>query len=463
VRLVAFCLVLGVAHAAPQPDDTRKKLEALADDLQKVRSQLPSAIEAVHALENRVESLSRELQRLGSGRDAEPFVQRAIDELRVEVSALERRLAATQQRLAELPAPTVSFGYDDGLYLKTEPVRVQLNLFAMPRYIATLRRDAPNSSEFELHRAQLAIKAELLGWIELQLMLDFGSEFLGADRANLLRDAFIDVKPLAWLALRAGQFKVPFSRQRLVYSGRQAFTDRSVATRAFSFDRDLGGMIEFSPFGQKLLIQIAMTDGIMAGPATHNDNLDFAYTLRIVGQPLGPVPLSDGDVARTRKPRFSIGAAFQYDLSPNEQRADLDRNGVVDNVGVYNVGAEAAFRWRGLAAEAEYFLRVEQRGVGLPLRILQGGYAQLTGMVWRGLMLGARGAFAQPHTLGGAERLGLVGDQPRSVMQVGALVTYWIWREMVRAQVAYDFQRDVISNNTTRLGHILQIQLQAGF
>jgi hypothetical protein len=462
MRLLALWLLMAVPVLAAPADDSKKQLAALEDDLQKLRSQLPSAVEALHALENRVESLTLELQRVSGGRDAEPFVQRAIDELRTEVAAIERRLATTQQRLADLPAPAVSFGYDDGLYLKTQPVRVQLNAFVMPRWVGTLRGDAPSSSDFELHHGQLQIRGELLGWIDMQLMLDFGAEFLGGGRVEILRDAFIDVRPSSWLALRAGQFKVPFSRQRLVYSARQAFTDRSIATRAFSFDRDLGGMIEFSPFAQKLLVQIAVTDGVRAGPATHNDNLDFAYTVRALAQPLGPLPLSDGDVARTPKPRFSVGAAFQYDLQPNEQRLDLDRNGVVDNVGVYNFGAEAAFKWRGLALEAEYFFRVEQRGVGLPLRLYQGGYGQISGMVWRGLQLGARAAFAQPHTLAAAG-LGLHGDQPRSLLEVGGVVTYWIWREMVRGQVAYDFRRDVITNGSARHGHVVQVQLQAGF
>ena len=90
-------------------------------------------------------------------------------------------------------------------------------------------------------------------------MLDFGAEYLVS---RILRDAFIDVHATSWLTLRAGQFKVPFSHQRLVNSFRQTFTDRSLATRAFSFDRDLGGQVQLAFLDERILLQMAITNGV---------------------------------------------------------------------------------------------------------------------------------------------------------------------------------------------------------
>jgi hypothetical protein len=291
----------------------------------------------------------------------------------------------------------------------------------------------------------------------MQLMLDFGAEFL---TTHVLRDAYVDVRPTSWLTLRAGQFKVPFSHQRLVNSFLQTFTDRSIATRAFSFDRDLGGMAELHFYDERILVQVAVTNGVQA-PA--NDNVDLAYTARVVAQPLGKLPLTEGDLWRGPF-RFSVGAAFQYNLVPNDQGLDLDRDGSIDNVAVYSFDAEAVLKWRGLAVEGEYFYRHEAPGAGLPEKTYQGGYAQISYMAWRGLELGARGGFAQPHLLGLA-RLGIDGDQPRTALEVGGVVSYWVWRDKVRGQLSYDYRRDQSIGLASAVhdGHVLQAQLQAGF
>jgi hypothetical protein len=85
-------------------------------------------------------------------------------------------------------------------------------------------------------------------------------------------------------------------------------------------------------------------------------------------------------------------------------------------------------------------------------------------MVWRGLELGARGGFAQPHLLGLA-RLGIDGDQPRTALEAGGVVGYWVWRDKVRGQLSYDYRRDqsIGLASVVHDGHVLQAQLQAGF
>jgi hypothetical protein len=454
MRLLFLIFLAAPAFA----EDPKKQLDALADELAKVRSQLPAAIDAVHSLENRLDALQHQVERLSAQKEAAPFVQSAIDELRTQIDALERRLASTQARVAELPAFRI--GYDDGVYLETQPVRLQLNASIMPRYIGAILVGKPNSSGFELHHAQLALGGDILGWIDFQLMLDFGAEFLGDGNVSILRDAYIDVRPLAWLRFRGGQFKVPYSRQRLVSSLRQTFTDRSLATRAFSFDRDLGGMLELAVAQDRFLIQVAITDGVHAGPTAHNDNLDFAYTLRLLGQPLGPMPLTEGDVLRTQPPRFSIGAAFNFDLAPNAEKVDLNHDGVIDNVAVYSLDVEAALKCRGVAFEGEYFLRVEQPGAGLRQQRYQGGYAQLSYMIWRGLQAGARYSFAQPHLIA-SPPLGIFGDRPRSGQEASLLLSYFVWRQHVRAQLEYDYRRDL--SDGVQEGHLIQVQVQAGF
>jgi hypothetical protein len=473
MRFAAVMMALScaaIARAAPvaaTPDELRQKVTSLEDELARLRVQLPAAADALHTVENRLEAMAREVERLSAAREAEPFVKGAVDELRVEVEAIERRLASTQARLNELGAssePAVRVGYADGVYLKTGPVTLLLNLGLMPRYEGVVRSGRNNDSSFDLHHGEVALRGSIADFVEMQLMLDFGGEFWGSDgHVGILRDAFVDVRPLPWLTLRAGQFQVPFSRQRLTDDFHLTFAERTVATRAFSFDRDLGGELELALLAERLLVQVAVTDGVLAGPTVRNDNLDFAYTLRILGQPLGAMPRGEGDFTRTRGPRFSIGGAFQFNLVPNDQKVDLNRDGVIDNVEVMSAGGEAALKWRGLAIEGEYFFRYEKPGAGLRHHVYQGAYGQVSAMLWRGLQLGARFSWSQPHALGGG-KLGLFGDQPRWATEAGGVVNYYVWRDRVRAQVAYDYRRDeAVLTRKIEQGSVVQVQVQAGF
>jgi hypothetical protein len=339
---------------------------------------------------------------------------------------------------------------------------VTLNAAIQPRYLATLRDGPANDSSFELHHGQVKLRAALYDVLAVELMLDFGAQFLGDGNVSILRDAFVEARPLAWLTLRAGQFKVPFGRQRLIWSLRQLFPERSLATLAFTADRDLGGEAEAALFDGRLLVQAAVTDGVRAGATAHNDNLDLSYTARVLAQPLGALPAVEGDYARTRNLRFAVGLGFNYNLVPSDLKTDLQNRGVIDNVEVWSVDAEAKVKWRGFAVEGEYFFRRERAGAGIRDRAFHGGYAQASAMVWRGLQLGARFSYAQPHGLGGV-KLGLFGDQPLEGYEASGVVSWFVWREFAKAQVAYSYRRDTATTGTIEDGHIVELQVQAGF
>ncbi|HUS63242.1 MAG TPA: porin [Kofleriaceae bacterium] len=465
--LAGWCAAALPAVAAP-PDPVEAVRRRL-DELNRTLSEVPAALEALHDVENRVSALQREVERLAASRAADPDVRQAVDALRTQLAELDRRLAETQLRLRERAPATPLIGYDDGIALRTDPVDVTVNMGVQGRYTATLRPSpAPNGSTFDLHHAQLWLRSTALGFIDLSAMFDFGLEFARQGGAAMVRDLFLAVRPLPWLRIRAGQFKVPFARQHLVYSLKQTFIERSFAMLAFRLDRDLGGMVEACVLSQRLLIQLAVTDGIAAGAQVRNDNQDLAYTVRVVAQPLGPMGLVEGDRARTPKPRLSFGGAFQYDLEPTDQPAplnDLDRKNGIDNVEVISANAELAFKWRGLAVEGEYFYRQERAGFGRPTRAYHGVYGQLSMMVWRGLEGAVRFSWAQVPPLR-APPIGLLGPAPRAGLEAGAAVNYYLWGERVKAQVAYVYRKDSATDPfDPRLpeAHIIDVQLQAGF
>lgn len=455
--MLALALLLGSATAGAAPPPSEEK--ALAE--------LPAVQDALHDVENRVNALQRDVDRLGAARAADPDVRRAMDELRAQIVELDRRVAESQARVSEAVAvphaAAVSMGYDRGLFLQVPHVRLSLTGGVMPRYSAVVRTNGSVwANGFDLHHAQLILTANVLGWIDTVTQLDFGSAYVGADHFSPALDVYVEVRPLPWLSVRGGQFRPPFGRQRLVNELVLTFTDRSLATRAFTFDRDLGAQVQVSFFDERLKAQAAVQNG-------QNSNVDLRYTARVVGQPLGAVPNVEGDRERTRRLRFLVAGAFMYDLQPTDLAPpldDVDRNGVVDNVEVLTASAELAAVWRGFALEGEYFWRRERAGAARPTRDYQGGYAQASAMVWRGLQLGARFSYAQFHSLGNAEKLGVLGDVPRSGLEAGGVLNYYLWREHVRGQIGCGYRSDdsaMAGDLRNRQAVVLEAQFQAGF
>jgi hypothetical protein len=435
-------------------------------------SELPAALETLHELENRLGTLEREVASLSGARAADPDVRRAIEALHAEMRELDRRLGEMQVRAAEERAvrATGAVGYDEGLFLRLPELRLILNGDVQGRYTGTIRpAGVTNGSDFDLHHARMGVGATVAEVVDLKILLEFGGDFASGVRLNPVRDFYADLRPVRFLTLRVGQFKVPFSREALSDDLLLTFVDRSLATRAFALPRDLGGLVEARLLDSRLIVQAAITDGIDATLEGHNDNLDLAYWVRLSAQPLGPMALREGDPQRSRPFRFAVGGAFAYDLRPSDRPAplnDLDHNGVVDNVEVISAGAELAARFSGLALEGEYYFRHERPGGGLPTQAYHGGYAQVSAMLLWGLQLAARYAYAEPHTLGGPPPLGILGGTFRSGHEVSAVVSWFQWRDHVKAQLEYDFRDETAADPTDQRqhrGHILAAQVQAGF
>jgi hypothetical protein len=467
LAVVTLLLVAGGAHAAPDPV---ADLRARVAELERVLAELPSALEALHELENRLAALEQRVDRAGVSRAADADIRRALDALREELDETQRNLVRTQLRVSQHAAMgPVALGYDDGLYLRAPQVEAVLNAGVQPRYTATvLPPPVENRSSFELHHAQLALTGRALGWIGVRAMFDFGAEYTDLGGLAMVRDLYAEVRPLSWMSVRGGRFRIPFGRQRVTEELRQTFIDRSLATRALTFDYDQGLLVEVSFFAARLYAQAAITNGAASPTVARNDNLDLAYTARVVGQPLGALPLVEGDRARTPRPRFAVGAAFQYNLVPTDLPPpfnDVRRRGRPDNVEVIAFGAEAAFKWHGWAVEAEYFLRHERPGFGRPQRLYQGGYVQASAMAWRGLEAALRFSYSEIPGLR-PPLVGALGDAPARGLEAGGVVNWYQWGENLKAQLAYAYRYDTAADPfdaRVHDAHIIDVQVQAGF
>jgi hypothetical protein len=183
--------------------------------------------------------------------------------------------------------------------------------------------------------------------------------------------------------VRVGQYKLPFGFQRYLRSTYYDFVDLSETMTAFSLERDVGVMVLGRPLGGRLQYQLSITNG--AGAGKLNDNRDLAYTARVVAAPWGALPDSEGDLVGQARPLLSVGAAGYFNLVPtdivartNDPQAntDVDDNGRIDNVAVWQGAVELRVHFRGAALQAELFRRLEHPGAGMADRTFAGEYLQ---------------------------------------------------------------------------------------
>jgi hypothetical protein len=357
----------------------------------------PTTEEAQQDLEARLIQLQREVEGLQKQRAAWEDMRRALDELGPRVDELSHRVEQppAQSRPSPLRNPSESSRFfrngDGSTWLRPE-VRLQAG------YSGTLAPAGPGEkappvtclppsmppgpgvnscSTFLIQHAELQFEGSLLQRrFEYRLLFDFIDP-------QYLKDAFVQWRHGNWIAVRVGQYKLPFGFQRYLRSTYYDFVDLSETMTAFSVERDIGVMVLGRPLGGRLQYQLTVTNG--AGAGKLNDNRDLAYTARVVAAPWGALPDSEGDLVGQPRPLVSIGAAGYFNLLPtdvilrtgNSQAiTDLDGNGRIDNVAVWQGAVELRVHFRGAALQAEFFHRLEHPGADVGDRTFRGEYLQ---------------------------------------------------------------------------------------
>jgi len=342
----------------------------------------PTPEQTQQDLEAKLIQLQRELDGLQKQRAAWDDMRRTLDELGPRVDELARRVE--QPPLSPRPSPLLpprlprhALVRTDGSTVFLPEVRLQAG------YAGTLvdrgpgQKSAPDTSTFLVQHAELLFEGNVFrDRFEYRLLFDFVDP-------QVLKDAFVQWRHRNLIAVRVGQFKVPFGFQRYLRSTYYDFVDLSETMTAFSLERDVGLMILGRPMGGRLQYQLAVTNG--AGAGRLNDNRDLAYTARVVAAPWGGLPDSEGDLVGQQRPLLSIGGAGYFNLAPTDVMArtgnpqantDIDNNGRVDNVEIWQGAVELRVHFRGAALQAELFRRLEHPGAGVADRTFGGEYLQ---------------------------------------------------------------------------------------
>lgn len=297
--MLAALGVAGAARAddAPSTDELLKRIERLEA--------------SNRALAGEVESM-----RAAEG-DAWLSEERAA-----EIRAIVSDMLADADSRGSLQSSGMTAGWDDGFFLQSPDGRFRLEVggLVQMRYMWGYVKDGdsgvtiPNSpvsdtvenrSGFDLPATRLDFKGHVLGEeYQYRIQGEFSNEgeaILGQNPfANLgnaggtfrLLDAYIRVQTGDDMAIRAGQFKLPFAREQLVDRANQLAVGRSVISEHLGLGRSQGVEFAWSYDDYRFMAAFSngMSDNIFGplkvagteplGSPWDSDSSDFAFTAR---------------------------------------------------------------------------------------------------------------------------------------------------------------------------------------
>ncbi len=135
----------------------------------------------------------------------------------------------------------------------------------------------------------------------------------GSSDARVI-DWRIDIAKYKAFALRVGQWKIDYNRERVDSSGRQQFVERSIVNRVFTVDRQVGVSLRGHLFrGTPADLRYFLGVFTGEGRGTRNDDNTPMYVARLQWNFLGrDLKLRQTDVERTEKPTGSLSFGFSY-------------------------------------------------------------------------------------------------------------------------------------------------------
>ena len=365
------------AGAAPAPSPAASPADAVA----RAEAQAGAAQRAAQDLEAQVIELRRTLQALERQRASFDDIRRRLDELDGRLAENERQDAARHRRRGargggdpvprrrvrhplprrSLPAPSPpapAGPLSGGVGRAGTGRRIQSQHL---RLLVAARRD-------HLRRARRVVPVRVPVADRLRRV---------ADAQRRLRAVAIPAQPGGPRRAVQGSLRAPAAD----LDGRAGVHRISSAMAAFSLGRDLGLMLVGAPLASRLQYELAITNG--SGTGQPNDNVNLAYTARLVAAPFGPLPPSEGDLEWHAQPLVSGGIAGTYNLRRTDIRLhdptasiNVDGNDKIDNIAFWQGGVQLRALWRGAALQAEGFGRLQRPGAAGPDRKFWGGYIQ---------------------------------------------------------------------------------------
>lgn len=261
-----------------------------------------------------------------------------------------------------------------GLSLESEDKDFGLNIGFYVQLLTTYLNDHKADEEtlgIQFKRARLQLSGNTFGeHNKFKIEIGFSPDDIKLNKGTVtqgpIMDMYAEFDYLRDLTFRVGQYKVPFSYQRLYSDSALQLIDSSINSQEFNLDRDIG--FDFRSKDLAGLGLFRYYAGIFAGDGRNSfesDEADLLYVARGEVMPLGAFEdPGEQDFDRGR-PRLLVGAAYAY--LDNAKRLGGTRGDVPADQGTTDIRtltADATFRAMGLSARADIFFRNGKRNAG---------------------------------------------------------------------------------------------------
>ena len=364
-----------------------------------------------------------------------------------------------------------------GITFTSQDDKFQLSVGSQMQFRYTMLdkdHSASDQSKFEPKR----IKLNLNGYaftkdLTFKITYNFGG--------NALEETYLNYRLIDEAQARIGQDKVQFGRQWITPSGANQFVDVSAVTTAFVPGYDIGLSINGKVADGLAYYSVGGYNG--SGQNNVRNSRDDAFAARIAINPLGDMAYSEADLDNSQKPLVSIGSSFYRNTVNGTAEATTTTTTPTAGVGFLKTGGwfatgrglsatakqvaateaidfntaevDAAFKWLGFSAQAEYFLAQADGQTSKNIARAQGYYVQA-------------GYFLIPSKLEIAGRYGYLDPNrdaanDHQVETTGA-VSWYFSKHNLKIQGDYTNihnQARLVTGSTSNANDDQQIRLQA--
>jgi Phosphate-selective porin O and P len=252
----------------------------------------------------------------------------------------------------------------------------------------------------------------------------------GTNPGAMLEDANIGIDPTGRGTFRVlfGQFKVPFGRQELTSSGNQSLVDRSLVSNEYARGRDTGVAVQGATRNNKLEYRFGVFNG-NGLTRTTNDNATVQINGRVMWQPNGFTPLaqrawvsgplySEADFESTTTPIYAVALNYEHN--------DFHRTTTGNDLKADVVGIDGVYKFKGVFATAEYYLRRRTPETGGKFRA-DGGFGQV------GVMLNSYRTWEAAFRYGSRDANEKIGND--TIKEYRAGLNYYYRRHSLKFQI----------------------------
>jgi len=260
-----------------------------------------------------------------------------------------------------------------------------------PRSLGNFASDTQNT--FEARRLRMKVGGHgfrpWLGYyfeVDLEPTRDTGDD--SESSSSRVIDWRITVDKYEWAALRLGQWKIDYNRERVDSSGRQQFVERSIVNRQFTIDRQVGVQLRgrlFKETPADLRYYVGAFTG--EGRGVRNDDEDLMWAGRLQWNFLGrDLKTRQTDVEYTELPTGSLS----FGAATNKGRCTRWSSSGCGNLSGFASPSTAtngqfeveqytqgfAFKWKGWSVQQEYHWKEVDDTVNNSVSDMEGAYVQ---------------------------------------------------------------------------------------